>query len=125
MHAGRLSLDGDRIIPVDSDVIKDRNRIAYNGVAVLSLVINHSGKISKKPKLTTHGLVETEEHISLLKDIITQIEDELNNMNDSDIADDIKVTEMARIIVRRYFRESQRKRPLTSVHLIRVDDSNF
>ena len=58
-------------------------------------------------------------------DIITQIEDELNNMNDSDIADDIKVTEMARIIVRRYFRESQRKRPLTSVHLIRVDDSNF
>ena len=45
-------------------------------------------------------------------------------MNVSDVADDIKVTEMARIIVRRYFRESQRKRPLTSVHLIRVDDSN-
>ena len=125
VHAGRLSLDGDRIIPVDSDVIKDRNRIAYNGVAVLSLVINHAGKITKKPQLTTHGLVETEEHISLLNDIITQIEDELNNMNVSDVADDIKVTEMARIIVRRYFRESQRKRPLTSVHLIRVDDSNF
>ena len=42
VHAGRFALDGSRIIPVESDVIKDRNRISYNGVVVLSLVLDQN-----------------------------------------------------------------------------------
>ena len=120
VHAGRLSFDGQRIISVNSDVIKDRSRIMYNGVAVLSLVIDYFGKIVEVPQLTTHGLVEQDEKLDILRDIVTQIEDELNLMSDNVVRDDLKVSEMARIIVRRYFKDTQKKRPLTSVHLIRV-----
>jgi ribonuclease J len=58
VHVGRFSIDGSRIVSLDSDVIKDRNRILYNGVVVLSLVLDQSGNIMKTPQLTTHGLVE-------------------------------------------------------------------
>ena len=123
VHVGRFSIDGSRIVSLDSDVIKDRNRILYNGVVVLSLVLDQSGNIMKTPQLTTHGLIEEDEFAALLEHLLDKIEDELFHMSDDDIIDDLKVKEVARIIVRRYFRDQYKKRPLTSVHLIRVTGS--
>jgi ribonuclease J len=102
VHVGRFSIDGSRIVSLNSDVVKDRNRILYNGVAVLSLILDHSGKIMAIPQLTTHGLSEADEFADILKHILDKIEDKLFQMSDDDIIDDLKVKEMARIIVRRF-----------------------
>jgi ribonuclease J len=110
VHVGRFSIDGSRIVSLNSDVVKDRNRILYNGVAVLSLILDHSGKIMAIPQLTTHGLSEADEFADILKHILDKIEDKLFQMSDDDIIDDLKVKEMARIIVRRYFRDRFKKR---------------
>ena len=120
VQAGRFALDGSRIIPVESDVIKDRNRISYNGVVVLSLVLDHNNSIQQAPILTTHGLIENSEIDAVLADVTIRIKDELVHMSEVDISDNLKVSENIRIITRRYFREKYNKRPLTSVHLVRV-----
>ena len=46
-------------------------------------------------------------------------------MSEADISNDLKVKEIVRIIVRRYFKDRYNKRPLTSIHLIRVPETNY
>ena len=116
VQAGRFAIDGSRIIPVESDVIKDRNRISYNGVVVLSLVLDHNNSIQQAPILTAHGLIENSEREEVLADVTIKIKDELLHMSEVDISDNLKISENIRIITRRYFREKYNKRPLTSVH---------
>jgi len=122
VQAGRLALDGPRIVPLESQVIKDRTRILYNGTAVLTLVLDDSGNMVGKPQLTTHGLIDDQETPYVLEKIFEDVEDVLIDMSDADIMDDVKVNEAARIAVRRNFRDSHRKRPLTTVHVVRVAD---
>jgi ribonuclease J len=122
VHASRFALDGPRIVPLDSQVIKDRTRILYNGAAVLTLVLDTSGNIVGEPQLTTHGLIDEQEAPDVSEKIFENIEDVLIDMSDADIMDDAKVNEAARIAVRRSFRDSHRKRPLTTVHVVRVAD---
>jgi ribonuclease J len=124
VHAGRFALDGPRIVPLESDVIKDRTRILYNGVAVFTLVLDASGNMIGNPQLTTHGLIEEGEADALLAKISNDVEDALIDMSDAEIMDDSKVNEAARIAVRRCFRDSHRKRPLTTVHVVRVRDED-
>ncbi len=121
-QVGRLSIDGSRIISLESNVIKDRNRILYNGVVVLSLVLDRTGKILDMPQLTTYGLIRECELVGSLKKISDEINVELNLLSDDEIIDDLIVKEMTRIIVRRHFKDQYKKRPLTSIHLIRVND---
>ena len=80
VHVGRFSIDGSRVISLDSDVIKDRNRILYNGVVVLSLVVNQSGNIMKTPQLTTHGLIEEEEFVDLFEHLMNKIKDDMKEI---------------------------------------------
>jgi len=124
VHAGRFAVDGARVIPIESDVIKDRNRIIYNGVAVLSLVLDQSSNIMEPPLLTTHGLIENKELTEVLKKILDTIQDKLIRMSEAEISNDLKVKETVRIIVRRYFKDRYNKRPLTTIHLIRVTEAN-
>ena len=121
-EVGRLSIEGSRLISLESNVIKDRNRILYNGVVVLSLVLDRTGKILDMPQLTTHGLIRECELVDSLKKISDEINVELNLLSDDEIIDDLIVKEMTRIIVRRHFKDQYKKRPLTSIHLIRVND---
>jgi ribonuclease J len=125
VHAGRFAVDGFRVIPIESDVIKDRNRIVYNGVAVLSLVLDQSSNIMGTPLLTTHGLIENKELAEVQEKISDKIGDKLIKMSEADISNDLKVKEIVRITVRRYFKDRYNKRPLTSIHLIRVPEANY
>ncbi|MBT3991366.1 MAG: ribonuclease J [Rhodospirillaceae bacterium] len=122
VHAARFAVDGPRIVPLESDVIKDRTRILYNGVAVFTLVLDASGNMLGDPQLTTHGLIEESEADELLAQISDDVEDALIDMSDADILNDAKVNEAARIAVRRSFRDTHRKRPLTTVHVVRIKD---
>jgi ribonuclease J len=109
-------------VPLEGQAIKDRTRILYNGVAVYTLVLDASGNIIGDPQLTTHGLVEDDEMPDLLSKIFEDVEDALIDMSDADITNDAKVKEAARIVVRRNFRDSHHKRPLTTVHVVRIKD---
>jgi ribonuclease J len=120
VHSGRLALDGPNIIPLESNVIKDRKRILYDGVAVFTLLLDGSGNILGSPQLTTHGLLDDEEMGNVTVRISEDVEDMLLALSDDDIMNDKIVKEAVRIIVRRSFKNTQKKRPLTSVHLVRV-----
>ncbi|SOD93766.1 ribonuclease J [Caenispirillum bisanense] len=115
---GRLVLDGDRIVPIDSEILRDRKRMVQNGAAVITIVMDARGKLLADPLVTTHGLFEPdEEDESVLVDVVQAA---IRRLGPDDRRKDETVAEAARIALRRTFQADQRRKPLTDVHLVRL-----
>lgn len=116
---GRLVLDGDRIVPIDSEILRDRKRMVQNGAAVITIVMDVKGKLLADPLVTTHGLFEPdeEEDESVLVDVVLEA---IRRLRPDDRRNDDTVAEAARIALRRTFQADQRRKPLTDVHLVRL-----
>ncbi len=119
-RVGRFAVDGKRLHPIDGDVVRDRARILHNGTAVLTLIIDENGSMVRQPKLTTHAIMDDDEHSHILELLVDDIDDALDAMDLKDLLDDNAIAEEARIAVRRGFRETHGKRPLVTVHVVRV-----
>jgi ribonuclease J len=94
----------------------------YEGVAVLTLVIDGLGNLEGLPQLTTHGLLDEEEMTSMAISISEDVEGILFTLSEDDKMNDQKVRETVRTLVRRKFKDNQKKRPLTSIHLVRISN---
>lgn len=119
---GRLVLEGDRIVPMDSPILRDRKRMVVNGAAVVTLVMNGRGDLIQDPLVTTHGLFnpgeeEGEEELTTVTDAVR---DAIARLDRRQRRDDDEVRETARRAVRRTFNQDQGRKPLTDVHLVRV-----
>lgn len=122
---GRLAVDGEglnhpRLIRLDSDILRDRRRMVFNGSAVCTVVIDRAGKLVTDPVLTALGLLDAdragEEHDEVVDAAIEAVEDLSNKARQ----DDSVVREAVRRAVRRTLKEMFGHKPITDVHLVRV-----
>jgi len=116
---GRLAADGNRLVPMDGELIRSRTRTVYNGAAVVTLVLNGSGGLAAEPELSAIALLESGD------DPITDEAKEaaraaVEGLKAKQRGDDETVREAVRIAVRRSFRKSLNKNPVITVHLFRV-----
>ena len=116
---GRLAADGNRLVPMDGELIRSRTRTVYNGAAVVTLVLNGFGGLAAEPELSAIALLE------LGDDPITDEAKEaaraaVEGLKAKQRGDDETVREAVRIAVRRSFRKSLNKNPVITVHLFRV-----
>ena len=120
VQAGRLVLDGNRLIPANSPTLRGRQKIAYNGSAVVSLVMDGAGGLLAEPRATVQGLLDPVHDRALLDAALEAVEDELARLPRGARADDARVRETARVALRRALFRSVGKKPVTEVHLTRL-----
>lgn len=118
---GRLALEGNRQVPLDGDLIRSRNRALYNGSALMSVVIDEDGALRAQPELSTTGLLEAGED-DFAEDAIQAAKDAFRDLKSRDRRDDDKVRDAVRIAVRRAFRKNLNKRPVCTVHVVRIQE---
>ncbi|MEQ8664440.1 MAG: ribonuclease J [Rhodospirillales bacterium] len=116
---GRIVLEGNRLIPIDGDLLRSRKRALFNGIVVASIAIDEDGDLVADPVLTTSGLIEANEP-HLIEDGLDVIEDVLGRLPRRDRQDDATVQEAVRVAVRRYFRDTLDKKPVTDIHVLRI-----
>mgnify|MGYP000626851361 CR=1 FL=1 len=119
VRSGRLALDGERIVPLEGELFRERKRTLWNGHAVVSLAIDGRGRLAAAPQLTATGLFE-EGSANSPDGILAAVDDALAGLGALEKKKDDVVGEAVRIAVRRAFRKIIGKNPVISVHLIRL-----
>ncbi|HSR70910.1 MAG TPA: ribonuclease J [Kiloniellales bacterium] len=120
VHSGRLALDGNRLLPLDSPVLRDRRRMMRNGSATVTLVIGADGLFQGEPMIVAAGLLEPETEADKLDQVAAGLRQALSRLPAADRRDDEAVKETARRAVRRAFNGMLGKKPVTEVHLVRL-----
>jgi ribonuclease J len=115
---GRIVLDGNRLVPLKGEVMSARRRMLYNGVVVGSVVVDQSGTLRGKPKISAPGILEPNdpETDRAESELLAAIEDLPASLRRDDTAlEDATRTALRRTLGRRFG-----KRPIVDVHLIRI-----
>jgi ribonuclease J len=116
----KLCVDGPRIVRLDSEILRNRRRMVFNGSAVVTVVLDGKGRLLGDPQLTALGLLdaahEAEEHDA----VVDAVREAVEELPQKARRDDGVVREAARLAVRRSLRDSHGKKPITDVHLVRV-----
>ncbi len=119
--AGRLALDGDRLIGLqDSDTIRHRHRMAYNGAAMATVLVNKHGKIAADPQVTLLGLEEGGALLDLQDELSKVVRKAVDRLPTLSRRDDETLKEAARLAIRRAIKARQGKKPMTQIHLMRL-----
>jgi ribonuclease J len=115
---GRLAVDGDRLLPLDGDVLAASKKMLFNGVVVASLAVDGSGRVLGQPQVSAPGLFEgtDEEPARIAADLMRALGDLPGPVK----REDGTLREAARTAVRRALGRRLRKRPSVEVHLLRV-----
>ena len=119
VFSGRLTLEGKRLIPLNSEIAKSRKRAMWHGTATISVVIDENGSFLATPQISTTGLFE-DEYDPICIEAIHKAEQAVASQSRKTVGDDAKVKESIRLAVRRYFRNELGKKTVTEVHLMRV-----
>ncbi|MET4808024.1 ribonuclease J [Limibacillus sp. MBR-115] len=119
--SGRLALDGQKVRPIDSEVLRSRVRMLHNGSAGVTLVIDEDGELLADPVISCHGLLDEEEQEANMEDVADYIERQIASLRKSERRDDAIVTETARVALRRSFKRLTGRKPVTQVHVIRLE----
>ena len=118
--AGRLTLDGNRVVPIAGSLMRSRQQALHNGMVVVTVTVDANGKFISEPVISTVGLLENDEND--IQIMIREIaETAVKKLPLKKRREDEVVHETIRIAVRRAFRETLKKKPVTLVHVTRID----
>lgn len=120
VQAGRWGLDGKNLRSLDQTVTQHRRKMNFNGVAVVTLAIDRRGMVASEPQVTLLGVDDEKTLVGLREEISTAVLDGVEQMSRSTLLDDAAMKQAITQIVRRFLRESQGKKPIIDVHLVRV-----
>lgn len=118
---GRLVLDGEKVLPIDSEPIAERRRMLFSGHLGITLVLDSEGLLLADPVLMARGIPGWESGCELERDVLDGIERVLEGLGPDKLADDQVTEEEVRIAARRVLREDTGKKPVTVVRVIRLD----
>ncbi|MBV8191041.1 MAG: ribonuclease J [Alphaproteobacteria bacterium] len=118
VDAGRLARDGETLVPIDSNVLRDRRKLLWNGAAAATLVIDRNGRALAPPAVSLRGIED--ENGALSEAVTAGLSEMLADLSASERTDDGRIREAASQAVRRVVRAHLGKKPLTDVHVVRI-----
>ena len=114
--AGRLALDGDVLVTFDHNVLKERRNLETNGVLSVSIVLDDKNRL-KDTSISSKGFVVQND---LMDAMYSSVESGFHSVAKSQLEDTAVIQEAVRIAARRAVSQTNGKRPLTLVHVLRA-----
>ncbi len=118
--AGRLAVDGDRLVPPDDEALKARRRLMHNGAALVTLVADAAGGLIGDPRIALHGLPLDGAAGDLERAIVAAIAESVAGLAPAAARRDEPLANAARQGLRRAIRAACGKRPVTEVQVVRL-----
>jgi ribonuclease J len=118
---GRLAYDGSRLLPMASPVFRERQKLALNGTALITLVVDDAGRLDGDPELTVKGLLDLEREEEVFDLLIEAVIEAVERLGRRARRDDEALATAARQALRRAANRLCGKKPETDVHLVRLE----
>ena len=117
---GRMLVDGKISVGEDSQSIKERVNISFNGFLEITILINSAGSLAKKPIISYKGIPSNGES----NDVTFELEDKIRSIckmfSLKNSKQEKNLIETLRIDCRKTVKEKTGKRPYTNVNLVRI-----
>ena len=119
IDTGKLIVEGRNLYDSESSFIKDRRRFSFEGIVLISLLINQDFSINKNIKITSNGLSDFDSEIinELFKEIFII---EYMKMNSDKKLSNLIIGDLIKKCVRQALKSSSSKKPEVQSHIIRI-----
>jgi len=119
IDTGKLIVEGRNIYDSESNFVKDRRRFSFEGIVLVSIIINSDFSIHKNIKITTNGLSNFDSNriLELFKEIFLN---DYMQMNSEKKSSDIIITELIKKSIRLSLKSESSKKPEVKSHIIRL-----
>ena len=116
---GKIYLDGNVAVSLDSQSIKERKNISINGFLEITLIISNNGKI-KKPIISIRGIPEGEVSETFKFDLEDEITKTCKSFATTNLNQEKNLIDAIKQNCRKIIREKTGKKPFTNVNIARV-----
>jgi ribonuclease J len=122
VDTGLLAVGSKRILDSDHASILQRRKLQYTGAMHVSVVLDKVGRLIAQPKLSTIGIIDSEDPEELMfeTDLADEVEDIMRDISKDDLKNDHIVQEELRIALRRIVLHETGIKVKTTVHVVRV-----
>ncbi len=122
--AGRLGLDGERLVPMDTPMLDERRRLTFAGMVFVTVILDRKGRLAADPVVSLQGLAAEEADEAEIRDAVAdEVAEALSGARRGKgrhrLGED-ETAERARLAARRAVRRLTGKRPVCEVHLARL-----
>jgi ribonuclease J len=118
--AGKLAVDGDRLLPIGGEVLAARRRMLEHGMVVASLALDESGRVLGKPRITGPGVFDAAMN-GAAEGLTDELMAAVSALPAAVRRDDGALAEAARGALRGLLRRTLwQKRPGIEVHVMRI-----
>ncbi len=118
--SGRLVLDGNRLIDIQSSMVRARRRMILDGTAAVTVVVDAKGYLVADPVVSAPGIIDDEGDDILVAELVRAVTVAVENLPVRERRKDAPVHEAARLALRRTLVAQRGHKPVTQVHVVRV-----
>jgi len=116
---GALTHEGGEIVDIQSELLRSRRRMLWNGSVSVSVVITGAGALALAPSITQTGLMDDERGDEFIALAGVRIEDKLEGLG-RDIYKDERVRQAIQSEVRSVAKSMVKRRPNVEIHILRA-----
>jgi len=117
---GRMYVDGKLSVGEDSQSLKERINISYNGILEVTILINNSGLMVKNPIISFKGIPSNGESSNFVFDLADKIKNTCKTYSLKSSKQEQNLIEEVKSNCRKVVKEKTGKRPYTNVNLVRI-----
>lgn len=121
VNSGKLLVDGNRLVDEESQCLRDRKNISFNGFMDVSIIISKNGSVDRSPIINLKGLPIYDQELNEIK---YELEDRIfdicksyslnNKKQEGNLIDNLKNS------LRKIIQSRMSKKPFTNINLIRL-----
>lgn len=116
---GYLAVDGNCLLPEDSNIFKMRRKMRDSGIIIASIIINNKSKLAAKPIINFPGLLDNTEDIELIELIQQNVIDNLieQSKQERGIILPDQIESYVKSVIRRVIKSEINKSPIIIVNI--------
>ena len=120
VYSGRLALDGHRLIDPEGLLLPQRRRLARAGMVSIGVALDHQGKMVGRISVDAYGSMDRDVDGDIINETRNDVAQSLERLDRKRRHEDGAVEKTIVASVKQTFQDITGKKPLVSVHIIRI-----